>query len=232
MFGYLRTEVGDAVPAATLRQFCDGSVAMLAWLEGHGVPFEGSLCPDKTSYPTNRHYLYYSGSELSEAGGAPPAPRGHRTKGRGTSGGLLYARLAAAVRAAGVRVLTQTTAGELVTAPGGRVTGVECLTLRGAPGWVRLAHRVLHRWSVNPYLYVPKAGRILHRPVAWLERRYGRAVRIGAARGVVVAAGGFGANRPMMRLHAPAAAAGCRWPPRDDGSGIRPGTGAAAGPRS
>ncbi|HXJ25622.1 MAG TPA: FAD-dependent oxidoreductase, partial [Streptosporangiaceae bacterium] len=97
MFGYLRTEVGDAVPAATLRQFCDGSVAMVAWLEGHGVPFEGSLCPDKTSYPTNRHYLYYSGSELSEAastGAGPPAPRGHRTRGRGTSGGLLYARLA------------------------------------------------------------------------------------------------------------------------------------------
>ena len=77
MFGYLRTEVGDAVPAATLRQFCDGSVAMLAWLEGHGVPFEGSLCPDKTSYPTNRHYLYYSGSELSAAAAAaalPPPP--------------------------------------------------------------------------------------------------------------------------------------------------------------
>ena len=76
MFGYLRTEVGDAVPAATLREFCDGSVAMLAWLEGHGVPFEGSLCPDKTSYPTNRHYLYYSGSEMSAAG--PPAPRRDR----------------------------------------------------------------------------------------------------------------------------------------------------------
>ena len=76
MFGYLRTEVGDAVPAATLRQFCDGSVAMLAWLEGHGVPFEGSLCPDKTSYPTNRHYLYYSGSELSAAALlAPRRPR-------------------------------------------------------------------------------------------------------------------------------------------------------------
>ena len=67
MLGYLRTEVGDAVPETTLREFCDGSVAMLAWLEGHGVPFEGSLCPDKTSYPTNRHYLYYSGSELSAA---------------------------------------------------------------------------------------------------------------------------------------------------------------------
>ncbi|MGH3233912.1 MAG: hypothetical protein ACRDOH_11775, partial [Streptosporangiaceae bacterium] len=44
---------------------------MLAWLEGHDVPFEGSLGPDKTSYPTNRHYLYYSGSELS-ARDAPP----------------------------------------------------------------------------------------------------------------------------------------------------------------
>ena len=76
MFGYLRTEVGDVVPAATLREFCDGSVAMLAWLEGHGVPFEGSLCPDKTSYPTNRHYLYYSGSEMSRADIAEPAPRG------------------------------------------------------------------------------------------------------------------------------------------------------------
>ena len=94
MFGYLRTEVGDVVPAGTLREFCDGSVAMLAWLESHGVPFEGSLCPDKTSYPTNRHYLYYSGSEVSARDVAPPAPRGHRTRGRGTSGG-------AAVRAAG-----------------------------------------------------------------------------------------------------------------------------------
>jgi len=228
MFGYLRTEVGDAVPAATLKEFCDGSVAMLAWLEGHGVPFEGSLCPDKTSYPTNRHYLYYSGSELSARDDAPPAPRGHRTRGRGTSGGLLYARLAAAVRGAGARVLAQTTAQRLVTGPDGRVVGVACLSLRGAPGWLRLAHRVLHRWSVKPYLYMPKAGRILHRPVDGLERRYGRPLRVGAARGVVVAAGGFAANRKMMRAYAPTARGGLPLAtPGDDGSGIR--LGAAAG---
>jgi 3-oxo-5alpha-steroid 4-dehydrogenase len=87
MLGYLRTEVGDAVPDATLREFCDGSVAMLAWLEGHGVPFEGSLCPDKTSYPTNRHYLYYSGSELSTA--APGSGQVLRPDGRPVDG--LYA---------------------------------------------------------------------------------------------------------------------------------------------
>jgi 3-oxo-5alpha-steroid 4-dehydrogenase len=238
MLGYLRTEVGDAVPETTLREFCDGGVAMLAWLEGHGVPFEGSLCPDKTSYPTNRHYLYYSGSELSTAAapaatpeddtGPPPAPRGHRTRGRGTSGGLLYARLSAAVRGAGVRVLTQTAARHLVTDAGGRITGVECLSLRAAPAWARLAHRVLHRWSVRPYLYVPKLGRILHRPVAWLERRYARPLRIGAARGVILAAGGFAANRAMMRAHAPNARGGLPLAtPGDDGSGI--GLGAQAG---
>jgi len=231
MLAYLRTETGDAVPEATLKEFCDGSVAMLAWLTGLGVPFDGSLCPDKTSYPTNRHYLYYSGSELSAAGVAPPAPRGHRTYGRGTSGKVLYARLAAAVRRTGVRVVPQTTARRLVTSQG-RVTGVECLSLRAAPGWARLAHRTLHRWSRKPYLYAPKLGRTLHRPVAWLERRYARPLRIGAGRGVVIAAGGFAANRALMREHAPYARGGLPLAtPADDGGGIRLGTeagGAAA----
>jgi 3-oxo-5alpha-steroid 4-dehydrogenase len=145
------------------------------------------------------------------------------------SGGLLYARLAAAVHGAGARVLTQTAARQLVTDPGGRVTGVECLSLRAAPAWVRLAHRSLHRWSVKPYLYAPKLGRILHRPVGWLEHRYAQPLRIGAARGVVLAAGGFAASRAMMRAHAPNARGGLPLAtPGDDGSGIRLGTQAGA----
>jgi 3-oxo-5alpha-steroid 4-dehydrogenase len=222
MFGYLSLEVGDAVSPSTLLEFCQGSPAMLAWLERHGVPFEGSLCPDKTSYPTNRHYLYYSGSELSARDVAPPAPRGHRARGRGTSGGLLFARLAEAVRGSGTRVLEQTTAQRLVTEAGGRVIGIECSTLRGAPRWARTAHRVLHRWSAKPYVYAPKLGRLLHRPVAWTERRNGRPLLIGARRGVVLAAGGFVANRQMMREHAPAYRGGLPLgTPGDDGSGIR-----------
>jgi len=243
---YLSLEVGDAVSPATLREFCRGSPAMLTWLERHGVPFEGSLCPDKTSYPTNRHYLYYSGSEPSEAGVAPPAPRGHRVRGRGTSGRLLFARLARAVARSGSQVLTQTTARRLITDAGGGVVGVECRTLRGGPGapvgpgglggpggprapaWARVAHRVLHRWSARPYLYAPKLGRVMHRPVAWLERRHGRPLLIGARRGVVLAAGGFVANRQMMREHAPACRGGLPLAtPGDDGSGIR--LGAEAG---
>ena len=82
MFSYLSLEVGDAVSPATLREFCHGSPDMLAWLERHGVPFEGSLCPDKTSYPTNRHYLYYSGSELSARDVAPRRRGGGRRTAR------------------------------------------------------------------------------------------------------------------------------------------------------
>ena len=228
MFAYLSTEVGDAVSPGTLREFCTGSPDMLTWLERHGVPFHGSLCPDKTSYPSNRHYLYYSGSELSARDTAPPAPRGHRVHGRGTSGKVLYARLARAVAASGARVVRQTTACGLVTDEAGRVTGVECRTLRGGPAWARTAHRVLRQWSAKPWVYAPKLGRMLHRPVARLERRYGRPVRVTARRGVVLAAGGFVANRPMMREHAPGYRGGLPLgTPGDDGSGIR--LGAEAG---
>ena len=81
MYDYLTHEVGDAVMPQTLRDFCDGSADMLAWLEDKGVPFASTVCPYKTSYPTDRHYLYYSCSETLYD---KPAPRGHRTAGRGT----------------------------------------------------------------------------------------------------------------------------------------------------
>jgi 3-oxo-5alpha-steroid 4-dehydrogenase len=58
--------------------------------------------------------------------------------------------------------------------------------------------------------------------VAWLERRYGRPLRIEARRGVVLAAGGFVFNRSMLREHAPAYRGGLPLGTvGDDGSGIR-----------
>ena len=226
MFDYLREEAGDAVSARTLRRFCERSAGLIDWLTGLGVPFDARLCPYKTSYPTNRHYLYYSGSETLSAS---PAPRGHRVLARGTSGRVLAARLAAAARARGVPLLAQTRAERLLTDADGRVTGLECRTLRRAPAWARLAHRVLHKWSVKPGVYLPALGRALHRPVAGLERRYGRPLRVGAARGVVLAAGGFVFDREMMRTHAPEYRGGLRLgTPGDDGSGIRLGVAAGA----
>jgi len=229
MARYLSLEVGDAVSPGTLREFCEGSAAMLAWLSCQGVPFSGALCVDKTSYPASRHNLYYSGSELSAAHLAAPAPRGHRPAGRGTSGRVLYERLADSVRCSGgIRVVTQTQAVAVLTDESGRAAGVVSQSLRDAPGWARLAHRWLHRLGRKPFLYLAALGRPMHRPVAWLEATQARPLRVRARRGVIIAAGGFAADREMLREHAPAYR-GCLplGTVADDGSGIR--LGVAAG---
>ncbi|GAG19722.1 unnamed protein product, partial [marine sediment metagenome] len=92
MHRYLKLEVGDVVSDTTLRRFCEQSTENIAWLEESGVPFEASLCPFKTSYPTDDYYLYFSGNELVHPykEQAKPAPRGHRAKGRGISGLTLF----------------------------------------------------------------------------------------------------------------------------------------------
>lgn len=228
MYDYLRLEVGDAVSEETLRRFCAESADMIGWLEANGVPFEGSLCPYKTSYPNDDYYLYYSGSE--SAGGfrevAKPAARGHRVKGPGTSGKLLFARLSEALRRRGVRVLPGTRATELITDQAGVVTGVRVRTLRNAPAWVRRAHRLLGRYSAKPGIYVPALRKALYRRAERLERRYARDEELFARRGVVVSAGGFIANRAMVREHAPACRGGLALgTSADDGSGIRLGSG-------
>jgi 3-oxo-5alpha-steroid 4-dehydrogenase len=227
MYAYLSREVAGAVSPATLRRFCEGSPEMIEWLSALGVPFEASLCPYKTSYPTDRHYLYFSGSEA--AGGyrevTPPVPRGHRVRARGTSGGELFAHLARAVRELGVRVRTQTAARGLVQDESGRVVGVDCLALHGPPA---VAHRVLSKYAAKPGIYAPPLRRAMHTPAVALERRYARPGRVFARRGVVLAAGGFVADQAMLRAHAPAYRGGLPLgTPGDDGSGIR--LGVAAG---
>ncbi|ALG12701.1 FAD-binding protein [Kibdelosporangium phytohabitans] len=222
MLKYLKLEAGDVVSERTLRGFVDSSVDMIAWLEKQGVPFDASLCPYKTSYPSNKHYLYYSGSE--SAGGfrdtAPPAARGHRTKGKGTSGKVFFARLAeAATKRA--RVRAQTFARRLVVEDE-RVVGVECSQL---VGWAAYRHRVYGKYAAKPGLYVPFLRKALNRRVQRLEHRYGKPIRVEARRGVVLAAGGFVANREMMREHAPDYRRGLPLGTvADDGAGIRMGT--------
>ena len=224
MYKYLRREIDNVVSADTLGEFCRESPRMLQWLEEQGVPFDSSLCPYKTSYPNNDYYLYYSGSEQAFTEVATPAPRGHRTFGKGTSGRVFFDRLAEAVRRRGIEVLTQTTAQELITDDLGRVVGVKCRALRRGR-----VHRVLNRWSAKPFLYVPKVGRMMHKVVEWLERRRSaKTITIMARKGVILAAGGFVNNRHMMRQHAPAYRGGLPLgTPGDNGSGIN--LGAAVG---
>lgn len=223
MYDYLRLEVGDAVDEATLREFCAGSAESLRWLESNGVPFDASLAPSKTSYPSDRHYLYYSGSESSGgfADVAEPAPRGHRAHGPGTSGSVLYAALDTAMRRRGVRVLPQTRARELVTDASGRVSGLLVDTLRDAPRHVRFRHRMLSAIAAKPGLYQPSLRRAAMREVRRIEAMATRPVRLSASRGVILSGGGFIANRQMARSHAPEYRGGLALgAPGDDGSAI------------
>jgi 3-oxo-5alpha-steroid 4-dehydrogenase len=221
MFSYLKHEVRDAVSEATLRRFCEDSAKTLAWLEDQGVPFDASLCPFKTSYPTDDYYLYQSGSEDAWP---DPAPRGHRTRAKGTSGKAFFTRLAEATRRAGVRIMPQTRAVELITSDG-RVTGVRCLTLAGVP---RAVHGVLSKAGGKPWIYYPPLGRRLFGLAAWVERWFGRPLVITARQGVVISAGGFIADREMVKENAPAYRGGLALgTPGDDGGGIR--LGIAAG---
>jgi 3-oxo-5alpha-steroid 4-dehydrogenase len=127
MFGYLETEVKDAVTKETLQAFCEQSCDNLAWLEAQGVCFDASFCPFKTSYPPARYYLYYSGNESFPPHNAKaiPAPRGHRVKGKGLSGGALFERLKESALKKGVEVRCQSTATRLIVGTGGRVAGIE-----------------------------------------------------------------------------------------------------------
>ena len=222
MLAYLNREVGDAVTPQTLRRFVDESPASIDWLRSHGVPFEASLCPYKTSYPSNKHYLYFSGSE--SAGGfrdiAKPAPRGHRAKGRGTSGKMLYGPLAKSAEAKGVQLLGQTRADRLIIEDG-RVLGVEALTLRDAPAGVRRRHATLGSLSSKPGVYAPQLRTILDALIAKIEKKHAKRIRIQARGGVILSAGGFVSNREMMRTHAPAYKGGIPLGTSgDDGKGI------------
>ncbi|WP_040794219.1 FAD-binding protein [Nocardia higoensis] len=223
MLAYLRREVGDAVSPETLQRFVDESPAMIDWLSGHGVPFDASLCPYKTSYPNDKYYLYYSGSEVSGYGRevAVPAQRGHRVKGRGTSGKKMTGPLIASALRHGVRVESLTTATRLLTDADGAVVGVECRTLRAAPVRVRSRYIRLAAIAAKPGIYYPPLRKTLMRQLDALDRRYGRTIRVRAERGVVVSAGGFISNREMVRQYGPQYRHGLELGSMgDDGSGI------------
>ena len=223
MYAYLQAEIGDAVRPETLRRFVDSSPAMIDWLSAHGVPFEASVCPYKTSYPNNKYYLYFSGSENSGRfrNITPPVQRGHRAKGPGASGKQIYQPLAASAHRLGVRTKFLTRAVSLLTDPSGRVVGVRTSTLAEAPAWVQRRYRSYAALAVKPGIYYPPLRGAVETLMRRLESRYARTIDIQARRAVILSAGGYIANREWIAEHAPAYRHGLQLgTSADDGSGI------------
>lgn len=223
MLTYLRLEVGDAVSEQTLDRFVRSSPEMIDWLQHHGVPFDSTVCPYKTSYPNNRYYLYHSGNENSGAFRAhtPPVRRGHRVKGRGASGKKLYAPLRHSAGALGVRFRPLTKVTTLLQDPSGRITGVEAMTMNHAPRRIRRIYAAMAALSAKPGIYYAPLRRQMDRRLEKLERRYAQPIQVRARRAVIVCAGGFIANRQWITQYAPKFTGGMELGTSgDDGSGI------------
>jgi 3-oxo-5alpha-steroid 4-dehydrogenase len=223
MYKYLKQEVRDAVSDATLRRFCEGSRADLAWLEAAGVPFEASLCPFKTSYPPDKYYLYFSGNEqvAHYAEQARPAPRGHRAKGPGISGLTLFHALEEAARRRGIALRYQTEVQRLVFSPPGRVIGVEGRALKPGSFWASL-HARLSRINAKATTYAPDIAKRITTTLERIMQRHATPFRAGARKAVILSAGGFAFNAGRVRECAPIYLR-CvpLGTPGDDGAGMR-----------
>lgn len=231
MFDYLKHETQGVISDDTLRRFCADSVGNLAWLESHGAPYAHSMPPGgKTSYPSDGYFLYYSGNELvpSHTDTLPPAPRGHRTVGKGQCGAVLYAHLKAACLKAGVRPQLQSAARRLVMDGQGRVIGAELWCLPAGSQQARL-HATLSARAERLQNFSPAYSDRLRRRVSQLERDFAQPKLIRARKGVILSTGGYIFNRDMIREYAPkfrrnfkVGATGC------DGSGLRLGVSVGA----
>jgi 3-oxo-5alpha-steroid 4-dehydrogenase len=204
MFTYLQQEVGDAVTSQTLRDFCEASRDQLAWLENQGVAFEASVPPQKTSYPSDQYYLYYSGNETvpAYAATAKPAPRGHRTKGPGMSGASLFAPLKASALRHGARLRSQCEVRRLVLDIHDRVLGVEAWQLPPGSSAAR-THSRLSRWASAIHMYAPALADRFRARQRRIEHTCAESLLIRAEHAVLLSSGGFIFNRDLVRQHAP-----------------------------
>ncbi|GAA3860941.1 FAD-binding protein [Leifsonia kafniensis] len=222
LYAYLKQEVGDAVEDTTLRRFCDESAGMIPWLEQQGISFGSSVAPYKTSYPTDRHYLYFSGNEKAYPyrQTATPAPRGHRVLAKGlASGKVLWTHLAESALRKGVTFIPIAKVTELII-DDGVVTGVKYRVLdQSHPSAAR--HRQMTKRTAKIGNWAPDLVKGTTDRIARIWKA-GSVQREAHASAVILSAGGFIYNKQWVAQHAPGfTKISPLGTPADDGSGIQ-----------
>jgi 3-oxo-5alpha-steroid 4-dehydrogenase len=202
LYKYLKQEIGEGVMTdETLRRFCEESPEDVRWLAEAGIPFEGSLCPFKTSYPTDAYYLYYSGSENNAhyKAKAKPAPRGHRAKGKGISGLAFFHSLEKTLRKdKNVQVRCQTQVLKLIQGEDGRVIGVEGRSIPPSSILLRRFHGGITWINAKLNTYMPPLASLLNMLAIGIAKVRSRPYRARARQGVILAAGGFIFNKKRV----------------------------------
>ncbi|WP_460124334.1 FAD-binding protein [Pseudomonas sp. S2_C03] len=239
MFRYLSLEVGDAVAPATLRRFCEGSVADFEWLMSHGVRFDSSYYTKKTFYPPAGYFLYHSDSSLAEtcAAIAAPAARGHKywhpPANQSTGFGVhLTDPLRQRATELGVCFWPRTEARNLITCEDGAVVGVRVIRMPEGSAHTRqyveaqeTARSLLQKLpsSMPGFARLKRKAEAHWRKAEELQRQFGVEQRVRARRGVCLSAGGFIWNQEMVSAYAPKYVNNMAMgsPGGDNGSGIR-----------
>jgi len=200
MFNYLHFE-GTPVSDETLRAFCDGSGDNIRWLQSKGVAFDATVYEKRIAYPPDGYHLYYTGMEKFHPDVARPAPRGHRTVGKGPSGKNYFEPLDRAAADAGVEVLRHSPARRLVMDGAGRVIGVEAQAL---PDRLHGKHAALYR-KVDPMkpFNSAKAEGIIRETAAFEAAADQKRIRLRARGGVILASGGYNYNLALYGRYRP-----------------------------
>lgn len=197
MFRYLQHEVGGAVSDTTLRRFCEQSIANLEWLESHGARFSGSEVPYKTSVATGDYYLQYSGNEkaTSSIAVAKPAPRGHRTVGKGLpglemTGASLWQAMFDAASRMGIRFELASRVDQLALDSAGQIKGVRYRKIDEATSWVTTPYRWLTGVAKQYQVSFPPLSTSLNYLADTVWSRAAREESL-ESHAVILAAGGF-----------------------------------------
>ncbi len=199
MFNYLSQETQGIVKDETLRRFCEESPGMIEWLIENGAEFKGTVCEYKTSYPTDQHYLYYSGNEKAwpYMNYATPAPRGHRQVAPGmSSGNELMRRLTATAERKGVVIHRLTRVQEWIlednVVHGVRVKTVDLEKMDN--------HKKIKKYGDKFSNWYPPLGKKLNTVAENLWEKYSTVEEIRGEK-IIIAAGGFVFNQHMRAQH-------------------------------
>ncbi len=205
MFEYLKLEVQGVVSDETLRRYCRDSQADIDWLRRQGVVYKGQFQDGRMAFPPEDVFVYYTGNEKLPASvaKAKPAPRGLRAVGKGLGGQHLYAALKGSALRLGAKFYPHSPAVRLVMDSRGAVLGVEVLRLPGSTK-AQAEHAKLKRRydALLRFIGGKRAASAAARMVS-IEREAGERQMLRARKAVVLSAGGFIFNAPMVASYAP-----------------------------
>lgn len=180
-YKYLKTAALPRAPDELVRAFADTARDLFDFVESLGVVFKEGYVPGYHMQPPDPEkigLLMITGEAAPEvAAVTPPVPHNHLIYGRAPA---YWAKITAAIEAAGVKVFLKSQATRLIVNDGGRVIGVGVGQEDGSEKCYR------------------------------------------AGKGVLIATGGFGANRDMVAQYTPYALDTLQVTnPMDLGTGIR-----------